>query len=168
MPPLQPMPLAPPPLTEIVHVVAPPLLLVVKLTEIALRPLAAAVPPVSVGGPIVRATVVAGAPAPAALTAFTVTFTGELSGKPASCAEVPVTVCVVPPAVIWYPVTGRPLFAAGCQFSAMVPLASIGTGVRLRGAPGTVNGTTVLDTGDGLDAVPRLLTAATMNAYCVP
>src|SRR5207248_265638 len=113
------MPLAPPPLTEIVHVVAPPLLLVVKLTEIALRPLAAAVPPVSVGGPIVRATVVAGAPAPAALTAFTVTFTGELSGKPASFAVVPVALVsgACAPAETWvmsYRTTGWPCpFAAG-------------------------------------------------------
>src|SRR5205823_2784158 len=162
------MPAAPPPLTEIVQAVTPPLLLVVKLTAIALRPLADAVPPVSAGGPMVRATVDAAAPGPAALTAFTVTLTGELSGNPVSCADVPVTVCVVPPALTWYPVTARPLFAAGCQATWMAPLASSGTGVSPFGAPGTVNGTTVLDNGDGFDDVPRLLTAATMNAYCVP
>src|SRR5436309_3339912 len=122
------MPAAAPPFTEIAHAVAPPLLLVVKLTAIALRPLADAVPPVTAGGPMVRATVVAGAPGPAALTAFTVTLTGELSANPVSCTEVPVTVCVVPPALTWYPVTGRPLFAAGCQATWTVPLASTGTG----------------------------------------
>ena len=34
------------------------------------------------------------------------------------------------------------------------------------GLPGTVNGTTVLLTGDGFDPAPLSLTAMTVNAYC--
>jgi hypothetical protein len=39
---------------------------------------------------------------------------------------------------------------------------------RLGGAPGSVYGTTVLDSGDAFELAPRSLIATTVNAYCVP
>src|SRR5690606_47196 len=51
----------------------------------------------------------------------------------------------------------------------MVPgLVGSVAAVRLRGGPGTVNGTTVLLTGDGSLFALRSLTVTTVKAYCVP
>src|SRR5436309_14004955 len=93
-PPVQPMPVAPPPLREIAQDVCPPWVLVVNGTLIALYPAALAWPAVSVGGPIVVAVTLAAGPVPARLIARTVTGTGELSGNPDSCT-------LVPPLTVW-------------------------------------------------------------------
>src|SRR5258706_16212482 len=119
------MPTGGPPLTEIVQLVALPLPLVVKDTSIALKPCAPADPAVSCGALIVFADALAGGPAPASLTARTVTVTVAPSARPVSVtALVPVTSWLLPPTVTTYLVTGRPLASAGCQATAMLPLAS--------------------------------------------
>src|SRR6266480_3006711 len=161
--PVQPIPVAPPPLSEIVQVGGLPWPLVVNETLIVLKPFAVAEPAVRSGGAIVVAVAGRdGGPVPAALTARTITVTAVLSAMPVSWVLVPVTFWVAPLTVSWYPVIARPLFAPGAQDTAMVPLAFTVAAETLTGAPGTLNGTTVLDSGDGLDAVPRLLTAVTM------
>src|SRR6266536_2940266 len=149
--PVQPTGEAGPPLTAIAHAVAPPLPLTLKLMVICRYPAGGLPVSVIAGGAIVRAVLVTPGPLPAALTAFTVAVTVAPSANPVSVTPVPVTSWLVAPAVTTYFWIGRPLSSAGCQDTWIAPLASTVTACTFFGAPGTVYGTTVLLTGDGLE-----------------
>jgi hypothetical protein len=61
------------------------------------------------------------------------------------------------------------LSGAAAQATRIVPgWSATVVAARLPGRPGTVNGTTVLLTGDAVEPAPFSLTATTVNAYCVP
>src|SRR6266542_4569882 len=161
---------APAPATASRHVAGePPPSLAEKLTVTELYP-PDEPSSVNVGWLMVRALAVAAGPGPAALTAVTLTVTRAPSPKPPSVALVPVTSWLGPVlGFTTYRRMGRPLSCGARQLTWIAP-RWLGTwaATRFTGRSGTVKGTTVLLTGDGLELAPRSLIDATVKAYCLP
>src|SRR5690606_605206 len=125
---------------------------------------------VTCGLATVRAVAVAAGPSPASLTACTRTVTVWPSPRPVSLTWVPsVTSTLRPFASTTYRVIGRPLSTAAAHVTRIAPgSAATVLAESCRGAPGTVNGTTVLLSGDDFEPAPLSVMDTTVKAYWVP